>query len=327
MNTTVSPVGRALRLGVIGAGGHAAGKIFPCLRELPVQLAAVCDHNEAQARRNARVFGAESVYTNHAAMLHDADLDAVVVCVGGAGHPKVAIEAMETGLPVYTEKPPAESSLDTAVMLEASRRTGQICMTGFMKRFAPVYRRARAAVAAEDFGAPSLLAITWSFGVNEQAWLDVFLGDFGVHMIDLARYFFGEVEEVFARDSGGIAYAVTLVFASGAVGTLSMTANRGYDITERTELTGGYGNHVSIDSTGRLVHYRASVAELYERPLAMQDSLADIGYLGELTEFVDAVRTGREPESSIASSHQTMRVHDAIHRSATECRAVRLDEI
>lgn len=328
MDTLVHQAGRTLRLGIIGAGGHASGKIYPCLHALPVHLAAVCDADEARARRNASAFGADAVYTDHAAMLGEADLDAVIVCVGGPGHAKLAVDVMEAGLPVYTEKPPAESSVDSAVMLEVSRRTGRICMTGFMKRFAPVYRRAHDAVHAEDFGAPSLLTINWAFGVNERAWLDMFVVDFGVHMIDLARYFFGDVEEVYARDHDGVSYAITLVFVNGAVGTLAITANRGYDITERTELTGGYGNHISIDSTGRLVQYRGSdVVDWHERPLAMQDSLSDIGYLGELTEFVDAVTTGREPESSIASSHQTMRLHDAIRRSADEGRAVRIDEI
>lgn len=328
MDTPSADNGRDLRVGIIGAGGHASSKIYPNLRELPVRLAAVCDLDEARARHNARVFGAEAVYTDHFAMLRDAGPDAVIVCVGGAGHAKLAIDAMEAGIPVYTEKPPALSSLDSAVMLETSRRTGRTCMTGYMKRFAPVYQRARAAVQDDDFGTPSLLAITWSFGVNEQAWLDEFLVDFGVHMIDLARYFFGEIDEVYARDREGIAYAITLGFANGAVGTLSMTANRGYDITERTELTGGYGNHVSIDSTGRFVRYRGGgVADFHERPFSMQDSLTDAGYRGELAEFVDAVRSGREPESSIASSHQTMRVHDAIRRSAAERRIVAVDEI
>ena len=47
-------------------------------------------------------------------------------------HPKVAIEVMESGLPVWTEKPPAASALEAGAMLKSSRRTEQACMTGFM---------------------------------------------------------------------------------------------------------------------------------------------------------------------------------------------------
>ncbi|SEE56215.1 Gfo/Idh/MocA family protein [Jiangella alba] len=320
--------GVGLRIGIIGAGGHATHQIYPCLDSLPVRLAAVCDIDEVKAEHNARRFGADSVYADHSTMLSDASLDAVIVCVGADHHSKLAIDVMEAGLPVWTEKPPAASAADAAAVLAASRRTGQICMTGFMKRFAPVYRRARSAVASPDFGPPCLLAIDWSFGVAESSWLEMFLLDFGVHMVDLARYMFGEVTEVFARDHFGVAYAVTLTFANGAVGTLSMTANRGLDITEEVHLTGSYGNHLTIDRSGRLMRYRGNtVLDYYDRPLALQDSLVDIGYQGELAEFVSAVRDRREPESSIASSYETMRVYDAIRHSAQELRVVCLDEI
>jgi GFO/IDH/MocA C-terminal domain len=101
-------------------------------------------------------------------------------------------------------------------MLEVSRRTGQICMTGFMKRFAPVYRKARAAVSSPAFGTVSMLAASWSFGVDDRDWIDMFLLDFGVHMIDLTRYLAGEVAEVYARDCDGAAYAATVAFSNGA---------------------------------------------------------------------------------------------------------------
>lgn len=320
--------GVGLRIGVIGAGGHATHQIYPCLHSLPVRLAAICDLDESRAKDNARRFGADSVYTDHSTMLNAERLDAVIVCVGADHHSKLAIDVMETGLPVWTEKPPAASAADAAAVLAASRRTGQVCMTGFMKRFAPVYRRARSAVASPDFGPPCLLAIDWSFGVADSDWLGMFLLDFGIHMVDLARYMFGEVAEVFARDHHGVAYAVTLTFVNGAVGTLSMTANRGLDITEEMHVSGSYGNHLTIDRSGRLMRYSGStVLDYYERPLALQDSLTDIGYQGELAEFVSAVRDRREPESSIASSYETMRLYDAIRHSAHERRLVRLEDI
>lgn len=306
-----------LRVGVIGAGGHATDQIYPCLHTLPVRLVAVCDLDEAKASHNAQTYGAEAVYTDHSKMLHDAHIDAVIICVGADEHSKLAIDVLKAGLPVWTEKPPASSALHAHEVLDVSRRTGQVCMTGFMKRFAPVYQKAHSAVEEPDFGTPCLLTINWSFGVPDKSWLKTFLLDFGIHMIDLSRYLFGEVVEVFARERDGISYATTLAFANGAVGTLSMTANRGYDITEETEITGDYGNYIKINSAGRMIRYRGNqVIDWYDRPLALQDSLTDIGYRGELAEFIDAVHECREPRSSIASAYETMRLHDAIRRSA-----------
>jgi myo-inositol 2-dehydrogenase/D-chiro-inositol 1-dehydrogenase len=132
-----------LRLGIIGAGRLSSMRIYPCLHYLPVRLAAVCDLNRAAAERNARKFGGEAIYTDYRAMLDGAGLDAVIVCVGPDMHERLAIDVMEAGLPVYTEKPPAITAAGARAMLAVSRRTGQICMTGFKKRFAPAYQKAR----------------------------------------------------------------------------------------------------------------------------------------------------------------------------------------
>lgn len=317
---------RTLKVGIIGAGGHSSDQIFPCLPFLPAKLVAVCDLDRTRAERNAEVYGGR-VYTDHAEMLREADLDAVVVCVGPKEHPQLAIDVLEAGIPVWTEKPPACSVADVQAMQEAGNRTGRICMTGFMKRFAPVYRRAREAVLSEEFGAPSLLSIDWSLGVDDKGWQDIFLLDFGVHMLDLARFFFGEVAEVFAATRAELSYAVTLSFVNGAVGTISMTVNRGFDVTEEVKLAGDYGNYLTIDSVGRLNRYhQGRIADQYDRPLALQDSLRDIGYLGQLVEFLAAVREKREPEASIESSCQTMRLYEAICRSAAEGLPVRIEQ-
>src|SRR5690349_5571451 len=134
---------------------------------------------------------------------------------------------MEAGLPVYTEKPPAATAAEARGMWEASRRLGVTCMTGFKKRFAPAYRAARAAIEDPAFGAPSLLAASVGSGPYRNDPADPssqFLLDFGIHAIDLARYLLGDVAEVTARRQGDDSYAVTLAYASGAVGVLALSA-------------------------------------------------------------------------------------------------------
>jgi predicted dehydrogenase len=310
-----------------------------------VRLAAVCDLDEARARTAAAGFGGEAVYLDHRAMLERAELDAVVVSVGALGHPELAIDALEAGLPVYTEKPPAVTAADVLRVLEASRRTGQICMTGFCKRFAPAYRRTHDAVHAPGFGAPSLLTIDWSCGpwytgepgdhivswytrdpASTRTW---FLLDFAIHMIDMARWLFGEVDEVYARRREERAYAITLAFANGAVGTLGFTQDQGvgdeFRLTERLDVVGAAGESVSMPHAGRMTHYRArDVVDAYETPFAVTDSLVEQGYVGELAEFLAAVREGREPEASIESSYRTMLLYEAIEESAAARQPVRV---
>jgi predicted dehydrogenase len=323
-----------LRLGIIGAGALSSKRIYPCLHYLPVQLAAVCDLDRAKAEKNARKFGGQAVYTDHRQMFREVNLDGVVVCVGPEAHHQLAIEAMEAGLPVYTEKPPAVTPDAARSVLEASQRTGQICMTGFKKRFAPAYLKAQQAVTSPEFGAPSLLSIDYCSGHysnDPENPRRQFLLDFCVHIIDLSRFLFGEVVEVFARTQDQISYAVNLQFANGAIGVLALSCHRDWRVsTEKVELTGGPGQFISLNNSIQMVRYAGDTIMDWHDPsfsTAGGDSLIETGFERELEEFVTAIQQQRQPESSIASSYRTMLLYEAIRQSAGERRTVALDEV
>jgi predicted dehydrogenase len=314
------------RLGIIGAGNLSSRRIYPCLHSIEdLVLAAVCDLDEAKARRNAQKFGAERSFTDHRRMLAEGELDAVVVCVAPQAHEALAVEVLEAGLPVYTEKPPAVTATGARRMLEASRRAGKLCMTAFKKRYAPAYVKAKAIVDGPDFGAPHLLSIDYASGAyrndpaNPRSW---FLLDFALHIIDLTRFLFGEVAEVFAWERQQTAYAVSLRFASGAVGTLALTSHRDYAVsTEKVELTGAQGRMLSLANSIELTYWQDREIKAWHSPsfsAAGGDSLIETGFQRELAAFVAACRdpAAPEPPSSIASSYRTMLLYEAIKHSA-----------
>lgn len=319
------------RLGIVGCGGISAIRHHPSLHGLPVTLAAVCDRDEARVAEYARVLGVEQTYTDHLKMLADADLDAVIVSVGPNGHPRIAIDVMEAGLPVLTEKPPSISAEGAREMLEVSRRTGQICMTAFNMRFSSAFRKARSIVQKEDFGSPSMLAITWEApplytedADNPISW---YLLDFAIHVMDLSRFFFGEVAEVYARQCDADVFAVTLAFANGAVGTLSLSSRPDHWMVEQVELRGAPGRAVTVADGREMFHYRGKeIADWHRIAFTASDSFAENGYRGELVEFLAAIQEQREPESSIGSAYETMRLYDAIKRSAAERSVVNLSD-
>jgi predicted dehydrogenase len=319
-----------VRLGIIGAGALSSRRIYPCLHYLPVTLAAVCDLDRGRAEQMARRFGGEAVYIDYQEMLASARLDAVIVCVDPGTHHRLAIDVLHAGLPVYTEKPPAIRAANAFAMLEASRASGKICMTGFKKRFAPAYRKAKAAIQAEEFGAPTLLSIDYCCGPTYRNDptdpRSQFLLDFCIHIIDLARYLFGDVAEVLARQQGETAYAVLLRFRNGALGTLSLSSHRSWDVScEKVELTGGPGQFITCSNSVEMLHYAGSPTGRGAQICAWHspsfstaggDSLRETGFLGELEEFVACVQEGREPESSISSAAETMRLYEAIAQAA-----------
>ncbi len=97
---------------------------------------------------------------------------------------------------------------------------------------------------------------------------------------------------------------------------------------EQVELTGGPGQIISLENSVKMVRYSGGQVADWHDPTfstARGDSLVETGFERELEEFVAAVREGREPESSIASSYQTMRLYEAIGRSVRENRTVEID--
>ncbi len=319
-----------LRIGIIGAGRLASSRLYPCLHTLPITLAAVCDLDRDRAEHNAARFGGKVVYTDHERMLAHESLDAVLVCVGPEGHARLAVAAMEAGLPVYTEKPPALDAAAAREMWRVSRRTGKLCMTGFKKRFAPAYRKAKAAAESATFGPPSLLSIDYSCGptyTNDPADpRSQFLLDFCVHIIDLARYLAGEVAEVYARTHDGLTYTVNLGFRNGALGVLALSATRAWAVpTEKVELTGQPGQFLQVDNSVEYLRYSGDTVAEWHRPsfsTARGDSLVETGFQPELAAFIAAVQSGCEPESSIRSSYRTMLLFEAIRDAAASGKVV-----
>jgi predicted dehydrogenase len=334
--------GLPLRLGIVGCGAISSLRLHPSLHGLPYHLVAVCDLDKERAEEYARVLGAETAYSDYAEMFAEAELDAVIVCVGPLQHPKIAIDAMEAGIPVLTEKPPAASAAEAVRMAEASDRTGTLCMTAFNNRFAPAYMRAREIVTSNAFGEPSMLSASWhcprwySEDPSEpRTWYRL---DFAIHFIDLARYLYGEVADVYAAKQDDATYGVTLRFQNGAVGVLAFSGNRQAQMKEQVELIGSRGQVVAIDEKRILSYYHGEngakatgssfydvgIAEHRETAFTDVDSFGECGYRGELAELAAAVKSGHQPRSSIASALKTMRLYEAIVLSAEERRVVPL---
>lgn len=124
---------KELRVGIVGAGAiaksHAAG-----LREAGCVVVAVADPAEAPRAK----FAADEklqAYPSLAAMRAAERIDAVTVAAPNAFHAPLAIEALEAGLAVLCEKPPATNLADAVRMRDAARRSGRLLMMGFNQRF------------------------------------------------------------------------------------------------------------------------------------------------------------------------------------------------
>ncbi len=97
-------------------------------------------------------YGITARYRDADALLAHEGLDAVGMAVGPGVHARFGAAAMERGLAVFMEKPPAATAAEAQVLADVSARTGRPCVVGFMKRYSTANRIAGNVLRAAGFG-------------------------------------------------------------------------------------------------------------------------------------------------------------------------------
>jgi myo-inositol 2-dehydrogenase/D-chiro-inositol 1-dehydrogenase len=303
---------------------------------LAARLVALSDHKRDLAERVAAFHHVDNVYTDHREMIEQEQPDAVIVCIHPRRQAETAVDCLNMGVHVWVEKPPAESIASATAMAEAAAAAGKMLAVGYMKRFSQPYRQAKQFMANPLFGEPSVWESRYTYG---QYPVDVyrFLNGFATHHLDLARFFMGDVESVYAetveRGFGLAGYAIMLRFTSGAIGTINTNSleEPHSNWSERVAVT-GVGGRVYVENWRRVIGLLPGDAPRYYwepediRPSDDQSSLEIHGFVGELRDFVESVRTGREPGATIQDGIAALRLERAIERSLAEKRSVRLEE-
>jgi myo-inositol 2-dehydrogenase/D-chiro-inositol 1-dehydrogenase len=201
--------------------------LLPQITRFDVTIAGLCDVDPARLARTAARFGVTATTDDWRALLARRDIDALVVAAGPSVHEAAALAAVERGLPVFIEKPPAATAAGAARIAEAAAARGVPVVVGFMKRYSTANRIALNVLRNGEFGAPA------SFLGEYMTAPTYFAGDVDytgfylhhcVHYFDLVPQLMGEVAEIGARrhelSPGRLLLHVDFRFASGGIGTL-----------------------------------------------------------------------------------------------------------
>jgi predicted dehydrogenase len=193
-----------LRAGLVGCGEMGALRAAALARTPSLRLVAVSDVAAARAGVVASV-GDATIHDNWRTLVRSPDLDLVIVSTPPGSHREISVEALRAGRNVLCEKPLARTPAECRAMVDAARESGRLLASGFNYRFYPSVKKAATLVRAGRIG-----ELTHVFGHagysaidQRQTWLrdvDVSGGgafrDNGIHLIDLARYFLGDVEDI-----------------------------------------------------------------------------------------------------------------------------------
>ena len=204
------------------------------------ELIAIAGRNEEAVAEAARRYGFAEYKTDWKAVATDPRVELFDNAGPNNLHAEPTVVAAQAGKHVICEKPLGRDAAESYDTWQAVAATGVKHMCAFNYRFVPAIRLAREIIASGDIGdiqhfRGSYLqewgtteGDIWRF--DKSAAGSGALGDLGAHVIDLARYLVGEIEQVAAMTQTFIpgrdvddAVESVVRFESGAVGTIEAT--------------------------------------------------------------------------------------------------------
>lgn len=102
-----------------------------------VALTSICDSADDLLQTIGARINLKSLYTDYAAFLAEADIDAVLIAVPDAFHVTLAVQALKAGKHILVEKPLGVSSQECEELIETIKQTGLKLQVGCMKRHDP----------------------------------------------------------------------------------------------------------------------------------------------------------------------------------------------
>jgi len=241
-----------LKIGLIGTGRLGALYADYLATRIPqAELFAVAGHRAGEI---ASQYGVTVASNDRLGVINNHRVDAFVICSSTDTHVQFIREAFRVKKPVFCEKPLCLRYEDTQVLLDEQNDT--YFQQGFMRRFDPHYITAKTRIEDDVIGRPVLFKSTsrdmTRTSIEYAKTSGGLIIDMGIHDIDLARFFVGEIDDIHTvgrclvfpelGEIGDIDNAImTLRFKQGALGVIDISRNAsyGYDVT--TEILGTKG--------------------------------------------------------------------------------------
>jgi predicted dehydrogenase len=323
-----------IRWGLIGAGDIVRKRVAGALRDVPGStLVAVCRAKSDLAESFAREVGATRWYPDWRDLVADGDLDAVYVATPPHLHGEQTIAAAAAGKHVLCEKPMARSAAECDRMIAACRAHGVALGIAYYRHFYPVVDRVKAILDSGEIGQPVFAQLNAFEHFDPapdhpRAWLlnpSISGGgpmmDFGCHRIEVLLELFGRNVRDTAGLTANVAFdrdvedtaAILLRFERGPCAAVVVThASREAQDTLHVFGTRG-AIYVDTLTAGRLrVH--AGDWRVEEHP-----PVANV-HLPLVEDFVDAVRSGRDPAVPGAVGRSVAAIEDVIYGVAAAAR-------
>ena len=264
---------KKLRWGVAGCGNFTENTFIPTLLLLKRSvLTTVYSSNLERAKFIANKFSATSSFNDYKEFLKQ-DFDVLYIGSANYNHHWQVIEAAKAGKHILCEKPLALTSEQAKEMVEVCEANNVFFTVNYVHRYHPLSVKAKEIIKKNMIGAIVMISASFNidFKPNDNFRFDISksgggaLRDLGTHMIDLLRFFGGEITEVkgfidnlvYKSEVDDFATGI-FKFKKGGYGFISVSFNS-QNAFNRIEITGSTGS-ISIENiigrkkpTGKLI--------------------------------------------------------------------------
>ena len=192
-----------INLTIIGAGLIGRKRALALPKE--TKLSLICDVDAKRGLQFAKDFNCE-YESDWKKVIGNPNIQAVMVCTTNNWLAPITLAAIRKGKHVLAEKPGAISFSELESIYSEHKKNPTVVMYGYNHRYHPGIVKAKELVDSEEFGEVLFIRARYGHGGRlgyEKEWRfqkDISGGgeliDQGSHLIDLTRYFCGEMTDV-----------------------------------------------------------------------------------------------------------------------------------
>ena len=298
---------KTIRVALAGAGAFGIKHLDGIKNIAGVEVVSLIGRELDKTREVAAKYRIGHVTTDLAESLALPGLDAVILCTPTQMHAAQTVACLEAGKHVQVEIPLADSLAGAQDVVAWQQKTGLVAMCGHTRRFNPSHQYVNQKIRAGQFNIQQLDVQTYFFRRSNmnalgqaRSWTDHLLWHHAAHTVDLFAYQCGSpIVKANALQGPihptlGIAMdmSIQLQAANGAICTLSLSFNNDGPL-------GTFFRYIG-DSATYLARYDDLYTGKEEKIDVSQVAVSMNGIELQDREFFDAIREGREPNSSVA---------------------------
>lgn len=314
-----------VKVAVIGAGGMANTVHYPSLASIEsVEIVGISDLVEEKMRQTAEKYGIERIFVDYKELIEKISPDAVYIIMPPHHLYDIAVYCLSLGLHIFIEKPPGITKEQTRQLANLAEKKGVLTMTGFQRRFAPVFVEAKKRID-EKGGVLHCQANFFKYYINQPPYyngaIDILTCD-AIHSVDILRWMAGEVKKVVSvirsiEAEYDNCFHAMIEFENNSTGFLSanwVSGKRIYSVEMH-----GKGICAFADPEDTAVIYKDGQNDgeiIKAKEIAGSDQLFMMaGFYDENRHFIECIKKRELPQTHFGDSVKTMELVDRIYHS------------